>query len=191
MKPQTATIIETVSNKLPDSSHPKYKEKMDHYWTEFDRNKSGYLNSAEVERGIRLVMKLPDVFPLERMLKKAFKATKSKIVAMTKYGDDRVSKAEFHYLVQYIKNFYIYWAIFNNLDDDHDKKLSLPEFNQAKHIFEANKIPIPDVKELFNSIDKRQGGFIEFYDFCDWVLTNRHTFQVWMINIDFFLHTFQ
>ena len=146
MKSQTAVIIETVSNRLPDSSHPKYKEKMDHYWAEFDRNKSGYLNLAEVERGIRCVMKLPDVFPLEKMLKKAFKASKSKIAAMTKYGDDRVSKAEFHYLVQYIKNFYIYWAIFNNLDDDHDKKLSLPEFNKAKHIFEANKIPVPDVK---------------------------------------------
>ena len=107
-------------------------------------------------------MKLPDVFPLEPMLRKAFKATKTKLIAMTKYGDDYLSKAEFPYLVQYIKNYYIYWAIFNKIDIDHNKKLSLVEFNKAKPIFEANKIAVPDVRELFNSIDKQKGGVIEF-----------------------------
>ena len=54
---------------------------------------------------------------------------------MTKYGDDYISKAEFPYMSQYIKNYYIYWAIFNKIDIDHDKKLSLVEFNKAKPIF--------------------------------------------------------
>ena len=41
-------IIDIVNNKLPDASCPKYKEKMDHYWAQFDNNKSGYLSLAEV-----------------------------------------------------------------------------------------------------------------------------------------------
>ena len=112
------------------------------------------------------------------MLRRAFKATKAKLTAMTKYGEEHISKAEFPYLLQYIKNYYIYWAIFNKIDIDHNKKLSLVEFNKAKPFFESNKIPVPDVKELFNSIDKKKGGYLEFDEFCHWVLINRLTFNV-------------
>ena len=66
--------------------------------------------------------------------------------AMTKYGDDYVSKAEFPYLMQYLRNYYIFWAIFNEIDTDKNKQINLAEFNSAKPIFEANKIPIPDVQ---------------------------------------------
>ena len=107
------------------------------------------------------------------MLKKAFNAAKTQGKAITKYGDNYVSKHEFPYLLHYIKNYYIYWAIFNSIDVDHDQKLSLAEFNSAKPIFEANKVPIPDVKELFKKIDSGNDGSIDFNEFCHWVLTNR------------------
>lgn len=98
---------------------------MEAYWPQFDKNKNGYLSLAEIDRGVKYVIKLPDLFPLAPMIKRGFNATKAKMKAMTKYGDDYVSKAQFPYLLQYIKNYYIYWAIFNDLDKNHDKKLSL------------------------------------------------------------------
>ena len=123
--------------------------------------------------GIKNVVKIPDVFPLGPMLKKAFNATKTQVKAITKYGDSYISKQEFPYLLQYIKNYYIYWAIFSSIDVDNDQKLSLAEFNSAKPIFEANKVPIPDVKELFKQIDAGNNGSIDFKEFCHWVLINR------------------
>ena len=124
------------------------------------------------------MIKLPNLFPLGPMIKRGFNASKAKMKAITKYGDDFVSKAEFPYLLQYIKNYYIYWAIFNELDKDKDKQLTLEEFNKAKPIFEANKIPIPDVKELFVAIDKDKKGTIDFDEFCYWVLVHRFKFDI-------------
>ena len=94
-------------------------------------------------------MKLPDLFPLAPILKRAFNAAKTKLKSITKIGDDYVSQKEFPYLIRYLKDYYIYWAIFNNIDQDNDKKVSLAEFNQAVPTFKANKIPVPDVQQLF------------------------------------------
>ena len=41
---------------------------------------------------MKYVVKVPDVLPIEPMLKKAFKATKAKMIAVTAYGDNYISK---------------------------------------------------------------------------------------------------
>ena len=105
-------------------------------------------------------MKLPDLFPLEPVVKRAFKASKTKLKAITKFGDNYVSQKEFPYLICYIKDYYIYWAIFNNIDKDCDRKLSIAEFNQAIPLLKANNIDVPDVKKLFEDIDKDKSGYI-------------------------------
>ena len=70
-------------------------------------------------------MKLPELFPMKPVLNRAFNVNKARLKAMSKFGDDFVSKKEFIYLLQYIKNYYVYWAIFSTIDTSKDKQLSL------------------------------------------------------------------
>jgi len=45
-------------------------------------------------------------------------------------------------------------------------------------MLQSLNIPVPDVKELFNMIDKDQGGFIEFNEFVHWILLNRFSIDI-------------
>jgi hypothetical protein len=93
MNVQSASVIRSVHEKLPSGSAPKDMEKFNVYWPQFDRNKNGYLSMSEVDHGMRYVIKLPELFPLAPVIKRAFNASKAKMKAMTKFGDDYVSKA--------------------------------------------------------------------------------------------------
>jgi len=121
---QSAEVLKSINEKLPTGDGPKDIERINSYWPQFDKNNNGYLNLAEINSGVRYVLKLPDLFPLEPVAKRAFNASKAKMKAMTKFGDEYVSKAEFPYLIKYIRDYYRYWAVFNEIDKNHDKKVS-------------------------------------------------------------------
>ena len=92
MKTQSADILRAVSEKLPTGNSEQDVERINAYWPQFDKDKNGYLCLAEIEQGVRFVLKLPDLFPLEPVVKRAFKASKAKLKAITKYGDNYVSQ---------------------------------------------------------------------------------------------------
>lgn len=98
------------------------------YWPAFDVNGNGYLSLAEVDKGIRDVIQLPELFQLKPVLIRAFNAAKNKLKAKSQYGDDYVSKAEFKYLIQYLKEYTSYWIIFDEIDTSDDRRISLDEF---------------------------------------------------------------
>jgi len=62
-------------------------------WTYVDVNNNGYASLAEIDKGLRDVIKLPALFNLKPVIIRAFTAAKTKLKAKSKYGDDYVSKA--------------------------------------------------------------------------------------------------
>jgi hypothetical protein len=98
------------------------------YWPAFDVNGNGYLSLAEVDKGIRDVIQLPELFSLKPVIIRAFNAAKTALKAKSSVGDDYVSKAEFKYLIQYLKDYTSYWVVFNEIDTSHDRRISLDEF---------------------------------------------------------------
>ncbi len=54
-------------------------------------NNNGYLSLAEVDKGVRDIIKLPALFELKPVLIRAFTAAKTKVKATTSQGDDYVS----------------------------------------------------------------------------------------------------
>lgn len=112
------------------------------YWPYFDINGNGYLSLAEVDKGIRDVMQLPELFTLKPVIMRAFNIAKTALKPATKHGDNYVSKAEFKYLLKYLKIYTIYWNVFNDMDTNNDGRISLEEFKKAVPALEARGIKI-------------------------------------------------
>ena len=58
---------------------------------------------AEVDKAMRDVIKLPLLFNLKPVLMRAFTAAKNKVKSKHSYGDDYVSRAEFRYLLMFLR----------------------------------------------------------------------------------------
>ena len=80
---------------------------------------------------MRDVLNLPQLFNLKPVLMRAFQAAKNKLPSKNKYGDDYVSRAEFRYLLMYLRQYYEYWVAFDEIDKDDDRRITFDEFNQS------------------------------------------------------------
>lgn len=81
---------------------------------------------------------------------------------MNPEGDKYVSKSEFKYLLKYLRNYSYYWYVFNQIDINHDLRLSLEEFTSAVPALEALGLTIPDAKKAFYEIDNDHNEKITF-----------------------------
>ena len=99
---QTGTGIdwEEIAMKLPtklkDKEQRKRRFKM---FKEFDPNGNGYLSLAELDKGIRDVLQLDQMFDCKPAIMRAYKAARSKGKAKSKYSGDYVEKHEFRYFL--------------------------------------------------------------------------------------------
>ncbi len=54
---------------------------------------------------------------------RAYQASKTKVKAAHTFGDDYVSKAEFRYLLIYLKQYYSLWLTFDAVETTGDRRL--------------------------------------------------------------------
>ena len=96
-------IWEELAEKLPWYLTPEDKAKRQKIWASFDVNGNGIISLAEVDKGMRDVVRLPTLFSLKPVLMRAFNAAKNKVKSKHAYGDDYVSKAEFRFLLKFLR----------------------------------------------------------------------------------------
>ena len=88
---------------LPYSDSEEDKEKRNKWWSAIDMNGNGYISLAETDRGLLDVIRIPNLFETKPVIIRAFNAAKTALKAKSQYGDDYVSKAEFRYLLMYLR----------------------------------------------------------------------------------------
>jgi len=81
-----------------------------------------------------------------------------------------VSKAEFKYLLQYLREYTNYWYVFDQIDTSKDRRVSKAEFTQAVPMLRERSMKISDPEAIFNKIDTNHGGYILFDEFCHYVI---------------------
>ncbi len=96
-------IWDELAEKLPWHMTPEDKAKRDKMWGYFDVNGNGIISLAEVDKGMRDVVRLPLLFNLKPVLMRAFTAAKNKVKSKQAYGDDYVSRAEFRFLLKFLR----------------------------------------------------------------------------------------
>jgi hypothetical protein len=155
-------LSEAIWAKLPVGNTPNDDELRNEYWRCIDVNSNGYLSLAEIDKGLRDVIKLPEIFALKPVIIRAFNVAKTSLKAKSKYGDDYVSKAEFKFLLIYLRQYYEYWKAFELIDMSKDRRVSEAELKAAAPILAKNGIEIQDPKAVFKEVDTNNGGYILF-----------------------------
>lgn len=94
-------------------------------------NGNGILSLAELDKGVRDIIRIPILFETKPVLMRAFNAAKAKGKAKNQYSDDYIEKSEYRILLKYIRMYYEYWVAFDLIDLDGDKRITFKEFKSA------------------------------------------------------------
>lgn len=94
-------------------------------------NGNGYLSLAEIDRGMRDVIQVPELFTLKPVLIRAFEAAKIKSKSINSHSDDYVTKDEYRWLLKYLHMYYELWHAYEEIDTSGDRRVSFEEFKKA------------------------------------------------------------
>jgi len=161
-----------IRKKLPVKRTADEVAKRGKMFKEFDPNGNGYLSLAEVDKGIRDVLQLDNVFNCKPAIMRAFQAAKTKGSKRTKYSDDYIEKNEVRIFLVYLRQYFEYWQMFERIDVNHDRKVSFTEFKQAIPIMEKWGIKLQDPAKTFRDVDENGGGVLLFDEFSHWAIKN-------------------
>jgi len=156
--------------KIPTSRSPEDVTKRTEMFKAFDPNGNGLLSLAEVDKGIRDVLNVEEIFDAKPVIMRAYQATKEVGV---KHGisqhPDYIHKAEFRVLLVYLEEFFKVWESFAGLAADVDHRLTKEEFtngwDQLKG-WAGGK----SSEEVWQIIDKSGGQHVLFTDFAHWAI---------------------
>ena len=101
---------------------------------------------------------------------RAYQAARAKFSSKHSYGDDYVSKAEFRYLLIYLREYYEYWENFQYIEVDGDRRISESEFINGQPYLKSWGIHVEDPKKTFGELLTRYNAQanITFTEFCEW-----------------------
>src|SRR5690606_71759 len=94
-----------VMSKLPLERNQDGVNKRAKLFRDFDPNGNGYLSLAEVDKGIRDVLKLNSVFAIKPVIMRAFQAAKNVGKKKSSYSEDYIEKNEFRFFLIYLRQY--------------------------------------------------------------------------------------
>jgi len=139
---------------------------------QFDPNGNGYLSLAEVDKGIREVLAVDELFDCKPAMHRAFHYAKNVSQGKDKHGPDYIEFREFRVFLQTLRQYFEYYQAFDRIDTGDDNRVSKEEFTSdaIKAAIEKWVGEIEDLDAEFDKIDKNGGGQILFSEFVDWCL---------------------
>ena len=149
-------------------------------------NGNRYLSLAEVDKGIRDVLGLEEVFDCKEAVNYAFHFTKNSSPGESKFGEELLEFRELRLFLQTLRATFEFYQGFNKIDAEGDSRISKEEFCSEEIVELLGKWTggeIEDIDAEFDAIDTNQGGMILFkvrnlqktvltsvclQEFCDW-----------------------
>ncbi len=120
-------------------------------------NGNGCLSLAEIENGLLTCIGngLMEIAAAKRVLKEAFCAVKGSAKRLNcNYADFR----DFRKLLCLIRQYFEYYAMFQQTDIDNDRKISFSEFKSAIPLLKRWNLDVINPKEAFGHLDKNNSG---------------------------------
>jgi len=135
------------------------RKKLRKLWNTIDYNGNGIVSLAEIDK---LVVEQYPLLNHKPALMRAYKRT-----IQSGDGDDWVEKKEFKSLLGNLFYFNKIFWIFDQVDNDRDRRLTYQEFKTCLAVSNC-KMPEHQARQEFHTIDRNSGGIILFDEFCRW-----------------------
>ena len=160
-----------IYDKLPTAKNQRDERKA--MFDLFDPNGNGILSLAEVDKAIRDILVIDEIFDAKPAIMRAFQIAKNctKSKRPDGHGDDYIEFLEFKFFLISLRQYFEYWVAFKRIDDDDDRRVSLDEFKAAIPIMEMWVGAIEDPDAEFDAIDSNDGGLVLFQEFCNWAIS--------------------
>lgn len=163
-----------INSKLPFERTPEAQAKRTEMFEGFDPNGNGYLSLAEVDKGIRDILGIDEIFDAKPAIMRAFQAAKNAIpAAPDSPGEDYVQRTEFRVLLQYLRHYFELWVMFSAVDTSNDRRIGLDEFTAAVPKLGDWGVAIEDPEAVFGQVDGNDGGQVLFGEFCTWAISQK------------------
>ena len=162
-----------ITAKLPSGRSDEEKEIRKELFDNFDPNGNGIISLAEVDRGIRDVLGIDEIFNAKPAIMRAFQIAKDATESRRSdgVGDDYIEFREFRFFLLSLRQYFEYWVSFKTISSDEDRRIDLDEFMEARSKIMSWVGPIEDMEEEFANIDTNGGGYILFDEFVRWAIT--------------------
>jgi Ca2+-binding EF-hand superfamily protein len=132
-------------------------KKLHKLWKDLDYNGNNIVSLAEIDKFVI------EKYPLLNHKPALMRAYKASMESVKK--DDWVEKKEFKILLGMLFYFNKIFWLFDQVDEDHDRRMTLQEFKWCLSAAGV-KVSEPKAKLDFDSVDTNKGGFILFDEFC-------------------------
>ena len=143
----------------------------------FDVNGNNWLSLAEIDKGLRDVLELPELFDAKPVIMRAYQASLKKVKSTNPLTEGLVSRGAFKFTLIYLRFYYELWEDFQNMDTEgQDRRLNEAEFEKGKEILNSQwNMKIEDAKATFAELLKKNNAEanLTFTDFCDYVISWR------------------
>ena len=159
-----------IRKQLPFEKTPQQEAQRDELWRLIDINANSYVSLAELDKGLRDVLHCYQIFECKPAIIRAFTAAKGAVNNKKAHGDYYIDRSEFRLALLYLRQYFEYFQAFARVDTDDDRRIDKQEFISAKAKIEKWTGPIKNADAAFREIDKNNGGFILFDEFCDWAI---------------------
>jgi hypothetical protein len=110
--------------KIPVTDSPADVKARAALFSKFDMNANGYLSLAEIDKGIRDVLEVPELFEAKPVLIRAYTASCKKLVNPSPLEEGLVTKGIFKFLIIYLRFYYELWIDFKSIQLDKDRRVS-------------------------------------------------------------------
>ena len=137
---------------------------------QIDVNGNGLVSLAELDKGIRDIIRIPQLFNTKPVLMRAFNAAKAKGKAKNEYSDNYIEKSEYRILLKYIRMYYEYWVAFDLIDIDGDRRVSFKEFKNASPQLTNWGIDMSNPEAEWKKCDADGKGMVLFDEFCNYAI---------------------
>lgn len=169
-KHTTDEIRRLVDKCLPDTLSANSEKMAFELFDKIDINHNGYASLAEVDKGLKEILQVPDLPGLHTMLLKSFDMARVVKQSEEPRENDYITKDEFIYMLIYLRVYYEIKLEFMTLDLNSDGEINFAELQKGKGVLMRWGIDASNLVHVFKDIDTNSGGTISFREFCEWAI---------------------
>jgi Ca2+-binding EF-hand superfamily protein len=155
---------------LPWQNTPEAETRRKQLFARMDPNGNGFLSLAELDLGMKRVLKSEELFASKPVMLRAFNAAKNVRGSQTGKRADYIEFTEFRTALWYLRQYFEYWMIFNRIDSSDDRRIDYDEFVKALPYLTKCGVVVKDSRKAFAQLDADGAGMVLFDEFCNWAI---------------------